>query len=136
MLQCAAKELKEEADHIFQVVDGDRDFNNIVTHLSKDDIIPIVGEALHVLHYSAGPKDPEPPSEIHVDSCMVLAVLLQWLVRYMSKKILQLLTPEALVVHCKEIPSPYLKHYLQVQEHFSLRGLVEKHLDHLELNEW
>ncbi len=135
-LQFTFEELKEEAEHIFQVVDGDKDFKGIVSHLSTEDIIPIVGEALHALHFSAGPQDREPPSEIHIDSCMVITALLQWLVGFMSKKMLQLLTPEALIVHCKKIPRPYVKHYLQTQEHFSLRKLVESHLKRLEQNNW
>ena len=130
------KELKVEADHIFQVVSNEKEFRNIVSNLDKDDIIPVIGEALHALHYGTGPDDHERPSEIHADSCMVIAVLLQWLIRYMSCRILQLMTPEALIVHCKQIPNPYLKHYLQVQEHFSLRRLVEKQVEQLDLNKW
>jgi len=47
-----------------------------------------------------------------------------------------LLTPEALAVHLHKIPKVNVQGYLKIQEHFSLKNLVEKQLKMLEENDW
>ena len=54
----------------------------------------------------------------------VIQVLLQWLVRYLIKHLMQLMTVETLVEHRTRMPSSYLKSYLDGQAHFSLKDLI------------
>jgi len=73
--------------------------------------------------------------------CMVTTLMTQWLVRFMCKKLLQLMTPEALILKRKyvkgviimkhtyilcyrSIPLSYLETYLNFQNHFSIKELI------------
>ena len=67
---------------------------------------------------------------------MIISVLVQWLVRYFCKRLMQLLTPEALVYHNEEIPRSIQKYYLKFQQHFSIEELVQMQLSKLEKNDW
>ena len=55
----------------------------------------------------------------------VVAMLQQWLVMYLCKKLMQLMTPEALLTNHKKIPTHYISAYLTHQTHFSLRQLID-----------
>ena len=55
---------------------------------------------------------------------LVVAVLQQWMISYLCKRLLQLMTPEALVTNHKKIPSHYISHYLNCQSHFNLKDLI------------
>ena len=85
-----------------------------------------------------------------VEACMVIALIAQWLVRFMCKKLMQLMTPEAAILKrkyatnlyyivcivyvlcCRSIPTSYLKIYLNFQCHFSLKELITKHIQLLQ----
>lgn len=96
----------------------------------------MVDEALHVLFSEPHLHEKDPPLEIYNDVCLVISLMAQWLVCYLCKRLLQLLTPEALIHHLKQIPKCYIQSYLQLQEHFSLKNLVAKQFKKLEENQW
>ena len=54
-------------------------------------------------------------------------LLQQWLVRHLTKRTMQLMTPEALTKYRKKIPTSYLENYLTHQAHFSLNRLIIKY---------
>ena len=60
-------------------------------------------------------------------AALVIAVLQQWLIRYMCKSLMQLMTPEALALHQQKIPISYRRSYLLYQDHFSLKDLITKY---------
>ena len=90
-----------------------------------------VGEALDALHSSKGIV-----RIMDEDSCLIIAVIVQWLVRYVTKRLMHLLTPEALVVNAQHIPNVLMKSYFEFQEHFSLKILIMSHLKKLKRNQW
>ena len=59
---------------------------------------------------------------------LIWSLLVQWFVRHFCKKLIQLMTPEALVLHGKQIPSSYIHCYLSYQKHFSLKDLIQQQL--------
>ena len=77
-------------------------------------------------------------------ACMVTALIAQWLVRFMCKKLMQLMTPEAAILKRKyvkyslfnllmyllfrSIPISYLETYLNFQTHFNIKELIAKHV--------
>ena len=81
-------------------------------------------------------------------ACMVTALITQWLVRFMCKKLMQLMTPETLIlkrkyvmVRCvclirlsyfRSIPISYLKTYLSFQSHFSINELITQKIKMLD----
>ena len=91
----------------------------------------LVGEALDALHSSTGIV-----RFMDEDSCLIIAVAVQWLVRYVTKHLMHLLTPEALIINAKHIPNVLIKSYFEFQEHFNLKILINSHLEKLEKNQW
>ena len=87
-----------------------------------------VVEAMQVLH--TAPERPCNDSismEVSVEACLVISLLQQWLIRHLCKRLMQLMTSEALTLHCKKIPATYIDNYLTHQQHFSLRQLITLH---------
>ena len=65
-------------------------------------------------------------------ACMVVAVLVQWLVRYLCKRLMQMMTSEAICLYHKKIPSSFVQCYLEHQTHFSLKDTIANSLAALE----
>ena len=59
---------------------------------------------------------------------LIRSLLIQWLVRHFCKRLMQLMTPEALVLHERQIPASYIHNYLTYQKHFSLKDLIQQQL--------
>lgn len=70
------------------------------------------------------------------DVCFIIALLTQWLVRYTTRRIMQLLTPEGLVLHHNKLPRSYVVSYMQHQEHFSFKETIENQKKMLTTNKW
>ena len=64
-------------------------------------------------------------------SQLMRSLLVQWLVRYLCKEVMQLMTPEALVLHERQIPASYIHNYLIYQKHFSLIDLIQQQIDRI-----
>ena len=62
--------------------------------------------------------------KITPETHFLIVLLQQWLVMYLCKKLMQLMTPEALLTHHKKIPTHYISTYLVHQSHFNLRQLI------------
>ena len=86
------------------------------------DLTGSIGEALDAIHSPTGNV-----KMMAEDSCLVIAVIVQWLVRYVTKRLMHLLTPEALIVNAQQIPRPFMKAYFEFQKHFSLKNLIKNH---------
>ncbi len=136
LCQLSEVELAADAKHVVGIVQEVPHFMDIISKLQPQDIPPLLDEALHVLHRSPGPDDRDSPADVYTDSCMVFSLLLQWLISYMSRRLLQLMTPEAFIVNSRHIPIPYREMYLQFQEHFSVKELIVRQREKLHLNKW
>ena len=127
ILQVSDCELKVESKFIFDMLLKDEGF---LGALNKFNFKGAVGEALDALHTR---KEVQFMGE---DSCLVIAVIVQWLVQHVTKHLMHLLTPEALVVNARHMPNVLIKSYFDFQEHFSLKILIKLHLEKLEKNRW
>ena len=65
------------------------------------------------------------------EGCLVVALLQQWLVRHLCKRLMQLMTSEAFTLYRNVLPSSYLKNYLSFHSHFNLQKLIIKYSDAL-----
>ena len=65
-----------------------------------------------------------------------MALLQQWLVRYLCKRLMQLMTSEAFILYQNVLPSSYLENYLAFQSHFSLKELILKYHHALKHSGW
>lgn len=108
------------------------------------DLVYLEKEAPNTMNVGSGDDHGETPTASN-GACMVIALLTQWLVRYMIKKLMQLMTPEALILNrryaldyisvymhvihfFRNIPISYLETYLNYQTHFSFSGLITNHI--------
>lgn len=62
-------------------------------------------------------------------------VFLQWLIRHLCKRLMQLMTTEALTTVYHSLPHSYTETYLKHQSHFNLQALVERQLQVMELDD-
>lgn len=92
--------------------------------MSYSSIRASVMQAICALHQQDNINDNQISEDLSIHSRMVIVVLQQWLVRISCKRIMQLMTPEALVQHRRKMPSSYIMHYLNEQHHFNLKNLV------------
>ena len=129
--------MQSDADQLFDaILTEDHEFSQAFAHIQHRNALAVVDEALHVLFHGPHPNEKDASIEIYVDACLVISLLLQWLVRYLCRQLIQLLTPEALAVHLRKIPKVYVQSYLKLQEHFNLKNLVAKQIKKLEENQW
>ena len=124
--QCAKDEFRLDVDSVFEVVLLDPQFKGLMRSMSLSSAAKAIPEAFNVLHLHIGP-DKEEHLDVSPEVCMVIALVQQWLVRHLCKKLTQLMTSEALVLHRNKIPFPYINNYLNFQAHFSLHKLIESY---------
>ncbi len=90
---------------------------------STGDIYSAIIEAFDALH------NPRAEANIHQDisinALLVISAVTQFLVRLLCKRVMQLMTSDALCVHHRRVPTSYIQTYLNHQNHFSLKSLVE-----------
>ena len=117
---------------------SDPEFKEELEKMKEGDEVAVrnaVDGALHSIYHSPKSND-DKQLDIFLDYCLVIAVLVQWLVSYFCKRLMQLMTPEALINYNLIIPHVYQRHYLRFQEHFSIQELVKYQISKLERNHW
>ena len=130
MPKCDESEICNAAQHIFEMImhSKDSEFQRILNDLQSHNIISIVDEAFNCLYNGPDPKNTIAEFGIYTDTCTVISVIMQWLVMYFCKRLMQLVTPEALVIHNQEIPRYYSQFYMKFQEHFDFKGMIKQQL--------
>ena len=117
-----------DASSLFTIIEMDKEFKDIIAEIDQEEAAASVDEALQVLHCAPAPDESQRRIEALTDSCVVISLLQQWIVRYLCKRLMQLMTPEALAIHHCKIPTNYCENYLMHQVHFSLKQLLSRHL--------
>ena len=128
--------MHSDADQLFDAILRDKEFSQLISQINHGNALAVVDEALHVLFHGPHPNNKDALIAIYEDACLVISLMVQWLVSYLCKRLMQLLTPEAFIVHLSKIPKYYRESYLQLQEHFSLKNLVEKQHKKLKESQW
>ena len=105
--------MQDDAAHILgQLSNLDCDFKGVAQAIlqnwhSEKQIISFVRDAVNHLHLAPAPEACKTEygystvKDISENSCVVVMVMVQWLVLYMSKRLLQLMTAEALTLSRK-----------------------------------
>lgn len=128
------EELEYDADYLMQLVQSSNSKIEGIMQTELKDIettrkaVHSALESLHKDHIDF--TQPLPPV-----TQVVQSLLVQWLVRHFCKGLMQLMTPEALVLHENQIPSTYIHNYLTYQKHFSLKDLIQQQLDRISVQE-
>ena len=109
------EELEHDANYIVSILaTTGSEFAGIAEKLESCDVNAIsewIADALYLLYTEDGP--PDDTCDDHDSfvktlgasngACMVTAVIAQWLVRYICKKLMQLMTPEAAILNRKYV---------------------------------
>ena len=128
-LQCSLEELKLDAEHVSNLVCSDPEFHGLLQNITPQGVLQGVAEAMEKLHEAPSPQGGNVPNVgLSPEGCMMVALGVQWLVRHLCKRLMQLMTPEALIVHRKKMDSSYLVNYLKHHSHFSLKELIRDRL--------
>ncbi len=114
-----------EATCLFDVVACDPEFSSLLQSLKCREAGEAVIEAMKVLH----PGATKFSEKLHLTSrvCLVMSLLQQLFVRLLTKRLMNLMTAEAVILHRNKIPHSYLKNYLNCQAHFSLKEVITKY---------
>lgn len=130
-----ASESELDAQQLFEIVLGDPVFDGLMEGLDHSLAAHAVVDAINTLHTASKPED-QNQFDLTPEGCMVISLLQQWFVRYFCKKLMQLMTSEALILNRNKIPFSYLVNYLSYQNHFSLKDLIERYYTTLEATGW
>lgn len=109
-------------ESLFQVLRSNVFFDEFVDKLDDISAISAMDDALHILN---GEQCSDSSPTLSVGACLMISLTLRWTVRHLCKALMQVMTPEAVVIFHKKIPSTYLKNYLKNQEHFDLNNLID-----------
>lgn len=126
-MQYPKDELEWDADHISSLVECDPKFAGVLKSLTHQDVVEAVAETFNLLHSAHGPQDEGGELDLTPEGCLVVAILQQMLVRLLAKRLMNLITAEAVILNRNKIPSIYLWHYLGSQTHFSLKDTIRKY---------
>lgn len=135
LYQVNAGESELDADQLFEIVLNDPVFEGLTEQLDHNQAARAVVDAINTLHTASKPED-QKQFDLSPEGCMVISLLQQWFVRYFCKKLMQLMTSEALILNRNKIPFSYLVNYLTYQNHFSLKDLIERYYNTLEATGW
>lgn len=131
IFQCSLEELILDADHVSNYVCADPELKGLLQNLTPQGVGPAVAQAMQKLHEAPPPQGSNSNVGLSREGCAMVAMAIQWLIRYLCKRLMQLMTPEALTIHRMGISSSYLVNYLRHHFHFSLKGLVNDRLNTL-----
>ena len=132
--QCPAEEMKHDAECLFRLVlSSNPNFEGAMKTEVKD--MKTAKTAIHSALEALQRKHIDFTEELSPSTQLMWSLLVQWLVRHFCKQLIQLMTPEALVLHEEQIPASYIKHYLSYQKHFSLKDLIQQQFDKVSLQE-
>lgn len=128
--QCTRAELELDMRETLNQVMRDAEFAGRVFRMTSEsyynstaDIYSAVMEAFDDLHH------PHPERDIHQDvsinALLVVSAVTQILVRSLCKRLMQLMTSDSMCLHHRKVPASYIQNYLNNQNHFSLKKLIE-----------
>ena len=117
-MQVQHNEASLDTKAVFSLLSTDVRYGRFMLDIQHTDIKSTLISAMDIV------CNPNTTSKLSSQIRFIITLFQQWLIRLLCKKAMQLLTPEALVLHHKCIPSSYIENYLRHQAHFSLKELV------------
>lgn len=114
-----------DSNHVFNL--AKYDFNDVIRDLTHRDAKQAVIDAFKFLYTSHGPDKEGWQAYLSKKGYMVVFLLQHLLVRLFTKRLMNLMTTEALIMNCSKIPSSYLENYLENQSHFSLKETISSY---------
>ena len=120
-------ELAADAVHIFHLIVCDPKFEGLLQTMLHEEAMQAVADALNLLYAAPAPHEEGGQLDLTPEGCLAVSVLQQLLVCLLTKRVMQLMTTEAVILNRNKIPHSYLNHYLNCQAHFSLKEAVSNY---------
>ena len=109
-----------DTDCIFKLITCDPDFDGLHKAMTHRVAMSAVVEAFNFMHKS----EVEESFSLTPGGCMVVSLVQQVLVQFLTQKLMNLMTAEAIILHRNKIPYSYRSNYLVKQAHFSLKRVI------------
>lgn len=113
-----------DAEHIINLIASDPKYLSLLQNLTHLKAIQAVTEAFNLLYSAPGPNEKGTHLDLTPEGCMVVSLLQQLLVRLLTKKLMNLMTTEAVILNRNKIPYSYMEIYLSCHSHFSLKEAI------------
>lgn len=128
-LQYPMSEQMSDAAHVLYLISNDPKFDGLLQNLTHVDAMQAVAEGFNLLYSAPAPDHHDEGAQLDLtpEGCMVIALLQQMLVQLLTKRLMNLMTTEAVILNRNKIPYPYLEHYLNNQAHFSLKETINNY---------
>ena len=120
-------ELEKDTKHVFSLIKQDYKYEQLLGYLKHHEAMKAVAEAFNLLHSDPGPKKEGALLNLTPEGCMVVSLIQQLLIRMFTKRLINLISPEAFILNQNKISHSYLFHYLKNQSHFSLKKMIESY---------
>ncbi len=130
--QCGDEEFEADVESVFEIVLLNPEFKGVLLNTGLSTAADAIQDAVKILHSDISVTK-ETSLYVSSEGCLIISLLQQWLIRYLTKRLMQLMKFEDVIIYKDEIPTSYLKNYLNFQEHFSLCTLMESYYDAVEL---
>ena len=127
LMQYLLNELHNDAVHVFSLMHYDPKYEGLLKTLTRQNAMRAVMEAFNLLYSAPAPQDEGGQNDLTLEGCMVVSILQLLLVRLFTKRLMQLMTTEAIILNRKKIPFSYLANYISNQAHFSLKDLITQY---------
>ena len=125
LMQCEVLELQLDTNHIFNLIKIDKKYANLLRNLPYREGMIAVTHALNLLYSAPPPGEEWGQRDLTPDGCMVVSILEQFFIRLFTKRLMNLMSAEAVILNRNKIPCTYLENYLSFQAHFSLKMAIE-----------
>ena len=123
-LKVSSQEFSLDSDEVFAIVLSDSRFQEVRKSLGSHTETGAIRNAMDFLFEVAKTE-----AQALTHECIfIMSLFQQWTIRCICKRLMQIMTPEALVLHHKSLPSSYIQNYLQCQYHFNLKNLISHYL--------
>ncbi len=126
-LQYPKSEMEMDAAHVFNLIVPNPKFEGLLRNLRHSEAMQAVTDAFNLLHSAPGSQVKGGRLDLPPSGCMVIALLQQVLVRLFTKKLINLMTTEAIILNRNTVPHSYLEHYLANQAHFDLKEVIDNY---------
>ena len=118
-----------DTEQIFDLVTCE----DFLKRLTRKKAAQAVKDVFKILYTAPGPKkDREQVIALTPEGSMVLSFIQQLLIRLLTKRLMNLMSAEAVVLHRNKIPESYLNNYICHQAHFSLKIAIKIYYDTLQ----
>lgn len=123
-MQYPKNELELDAEHICSLIEYEQQFAERIKTLTHQEVKEAVIETFNLLFSAPGPHNADCEVYLTLEGSVIVSIVQQILIRLLTKRLMNLMTAEALIVNRNKLPSIYLWHYLSGQAHFSLKDTI------------